>query len=135
MATLRTSRRDGSRATFNVITVAREAMAASDEDLDSRRAPKPSAKARLNQTYQDMTENAIERATETACGGRQAATRAATLARARVKPVENDDKGLLLMIGKQIKELHAAVRIMFDAWKNSDTWNKNVEAELRLVTA
>ncbi|KAK1458731.1 hypothetical protein CTAM01_17152 [Colletotrichum tamarilloi] len=38
-------------------------------------------------------------------------------------------------MGKQIKEQHASIKIMFDAWKKSETLNKNVEAELRVVTA
>ncbi|CAI0655625.1 unnamed protein product [Colletotrichum noveboracense] len=116
------------------ITVARDVVA-SDETLGSRRVRKPSAKARLNQTYQENAENPIERATETAGGGRQATTRAATLARERVKPIEDDNKGLLLTMAKQTKELHTAVKIIFDAWKKSETWNKNIEAELRVVTA
>ncbi|KAF6782739.1 hypothetical protein CMUS01_16704 [Colletotrichum musicola] len=117
------------------ITVAREVVA-SDEDLGSRRVRKPSVKARLNQTYQEITEDAIERATEIAGGGRRTTTtRAATLAKERAKPIEDDDKGLLLTMAKQTKELHAAVKIMFDAWKKSETWNKNVEAELRVATA
>ncbi|KAK1509295.1 hypothetical protein CABS01_16854 [Colletotrichum abscissum] len=57
------------------------------------------------------------------------------MAKERVKPVEEDDKGLLLTMGKQVKELHAAIKIMFDAWKKSETWSKNVEAELRVVTS
>ncbi|KAK1843024.1 hypothetical protein CCHR01_14329 [Colletotrichum chrysophilum] len=117
------------------ITVAREVVAASDEDLPSRRVRKPSAKARLNQTFQEITEDVIERATETAGGGRQATTRAATLVKERGKPMEDDTKGLLLTMAKQTKELHAAVKIMFDAWKKSETWNKNIEAELRVATA
>ncbi|KAK1837939.1 hypothetical protein CCHR01_19435, partial [Colletotrichum chrysophilum] len=118
------------------ITVARDVVAASDEDLPSRRVRKPSAKARLNQTHQEITEDAIERATETAGSGRRVTTtRATILAKERAKPIEDDDKGLLLMMGKQVKELHTAVKIMFDAWKKSEAWNKNVEAELRVVTA
>ncbi|KAK2769704.1 hypothetical protein CKAH01_15071 [Colletotrichum kahawae] len=118
------------------ITVAREVVAASDEDLPSRRVRKPSAKARLNQTHQEITEDAIERPTEIASGGRRTTTtRAATLAKERAKPAEDDDKGLLLTMGKQVKELHTAVKIMFDAWKKSEAWNKNVKAELRVVTA
>ncbi|KAK1466473.1 hypothetical protein CTAM01_17018 [Colletotrichum tamarilloi] len=77
------------------ITVAREVTAASDEDLPSRRVRKPSAKVRLNQVRQEITEDAIERATKTAGSGRRATTtRAATLAKERAKPVEEDDKGL-----------------------------------------
>ncbi|KAK2734258.1 hypothetical protein CKAH01_18982 [Colletotrichum kahawae] len=118
------------------ITVARDVVAASDEDLPSRRVRKPSAKARLNQTHQEITEDAIERATETAGSGRRVTTtRATILAKERAKPIEDDDKGLLLTMGKQVKELHTAVKIMFDAWKKSEAWNKNVEAELRVVTA
>ncbi|KAK1837611.1 hypothetical protein CCHR01_19769, partial [Colletotrichum chrysophilum] len=98
------------------ITVAR-GMVASDEDLGSRRVRKPSAKARLNQTYQEITEDAIERATETAGGGRQATTRAAALDKERAKPAQDGDTSLLLTMAKQTKELHAAVKIMFDAWK------------------
>ncbi|KAK0367609.1 hypothetical protein CLIM01_15034, partial [Colletotrichum limetticola] len=118
------------------ITVAREVMAASDEDLASPRMRKPSAKVRLNQSHQEITEDAIERAAETAGSGRRATTtRAATLAKERVKPVDNDDKGLLLTMGKQIKELHAAIKIAFDVWKKSETLDQNVEAELRVVTS
>ncbi|KAJ0358759.1 hypothetical protein COL26b_014466 [Colletotrichum chrysophilum] len=105
------------------ITVAREVVVACDEDLPSRR------------TYQEITENAIERATETAGGGRPATTRAATLDKERAKPAQDGDTPLLLTMAKQTKELHAAVKIMFDAWKKSETWNKNIEAELRVVTA
>ncbi|KAK0369163.1 hypothetical protein CLIM01_13480 [Colletotrichum limetticola] len=102
------------------VTVAREVVAASDEDLPSRR----------------IIDNAIDGATEIAGGGRRTTTtRAATLAQERAKPVEDDDTGLLLTTGKQIKELHAAIKIMFEAWKKSETWNKNVEAELRVVTS
>ncbi|KAK1506604.1 hypothetical protein CABS01_16887 [Colletotrichum abscissum] len=116
------------------ITVAREVVAASDEDLPSRRVRKPSAKVRLNQTPQEIIDNATDGATETADGSRRTATtRAATLAKERAKPIEDDDKGLLLTMGKQVKELHTAVKIMFDAWKKSEAWNKNVEAELRVV--
>ncbi|KAK1470231.1 hypothetical protein CTAM01_16895 [Colletotrichum tamarilloi] len=61
------------------------------------------------ETHQEITEDATERATETAGNGRRATTtRAATLAKERVKPVENDEKSLLPTMGKQIKELHAA---------------------------
>ncbi|KAI3528853.1 hypothetical protein CABS02_14991 [Colletotrichum abscissum] len=87
------------------ITVAREVTAASDEDLASRRWP----------------------------AGDHYSSR--KMAKERVKPVEEDDKGLLLTMGKQVKELHAAIKIMFDAWKKSETWSKNVEAELRVVTS
>ncbi|KAJ0347392.1 hypothetical protein COL154_013841, partial [Colletotrichum chrysophilum] len=118
------------------MTVAREVVTASDEDLPSRRVRKPSAKAQLNQTHQEITEDVIDRPTEIASGGRRTTTtRAATLAKERAKPIEDDDKGLLLTVAKQTKELHAAVKIMFDAWKKWETWNKNVEAELRVVTA
>ncbi|KAK0368981.1 hypothetical protein CLIM01_13661 [Colletotrichum limetticola] len=118
------------------ITVAREVMAASDEDLPSRRVRKPSAKVRLNQTPQEIIDNATDGATETSgVSRRTATTRAATLAKERAKPIEDDDKGLLLTMDKQVKELHTAVKIMFDAWKKSEAWNKNVEAELRVVTA
>ncbi|KAK1451077.1 hypothetical protein CCUS01_11255 [Colletotrichum cuscutae] len=68
-------------------------------------------------------------------GRRTTTTRAATLAKERAKPIKDDDIGLLLTTGKQIKELHAAIKIMFEAWKKSETWNKNVEAELRVVTS
>ncbi|KAI3534416.1 hypothetical protein CABS02_13247 [Colletotrichum abscissum] len=118
------------------ITVARDVAAASDEDLPSRRARKPSAKARMNQMHQEIIDNAIDGATENASGGRRTTTtRAAILAKERAKPIENDDKGLLLTMGKQVKELHTAVKIIFDAWKKSEARNKNVEAELRIVTS
>ncbi|KXH62265.1 hypothetical protein CNYM01_14329, partial [Colletotrichum nymphaeae SA-01] len=107
-----------------------------DEDLPSRRVRKPSAKVRLNQTCQEKIDNATDGTTETADGSRRTATtRAATLAKERARPIEDDDKGLLLTMGKQVKELHTAVKIMFDVWKKSEAWNKNVEAELRVVTA
>ncbi|KAK0368729.1 hypothetical protein CLIM01_13913 [Colletotrichum limetticola] len=38
-------------------------------------------------------------------------------------------------MGKQTKELHAATKIVLDAWQKSETLNQNVEAELRVVTA
>ncbi|KAK1471337.1 hypothetical protein CABS01_16380 [Colletotrichum abscissum] len=102
------------------ITVAREVVAASNESLPSRR----------------IIDNAIDGATEIAGGGRRTTTtRAATLAQERAKPVEDDDTGLLLTMSKQIKEIHAAIEIMFETWKKSETWNKNVEAELRVVTS
>ncbi|KAK0368016.1 hypothetical protein CLIM01_14631, partial [Colletotrichum limetticola] len=71
----------------------------------------------------------------TVASRRTASRRAATLAKERAKSIEDDDKGLLLTMGKQVKELHTAFKIMFDAWKKSEAWNKNVEAELRVVTS
>ncbi|KAF6804442.1 hypothetical protein CMUS01_14849 [Colletotrichum musicola] len=96
------------------ITVAREVVA-SDEDLGSQRVRKPSVKAHLNQTYQKITEDIIERATEIAGSGRRTTTtRATTLAKERAKPIKDNDKGLLLTIAKQTKELYIAVKIIFN---------------------
>ncbi|OHE90411.1 hypothetical protein CORC01_14288 [Colletotrichum orchidophilum] len=85
-------------------------------NLNGEVAAKMTPARRLNQTFQEITEDAIERPTETAGDSRRATTtRAATLAKERAKPIEDDDKGLLLTMGKQIKELLAAIKIMFDA--------------------
>ncbi|KAK1690415.1 hypothetical protein BDP55DRAFT_756068 [Colletotrichum godetiae] len=117
------------------ITVAREVVAASDEDLPSRRVRKPSAKARLNQTHQEkLTMRSRERPRLlVVAGGRPPPS--CNPGQGTRETHEEDDKTLLLTMGKQIKELHAAIKIMFDAWKKSETWNQNVEAELRVVTS
>ncbi|KAK2773432.1 hypothetical protein CKAH01_03892 [Colletotrichum kahawae] len=49
-------------------------VAASNKDLLSQRVQKPSTKAQLNQTYQEITEDTIKRATETAGSGQQVIT-------------------------------------------------------------
>ncbi|KAK0368207.1 hypothetical protein CLIM01_14435 [Colletotrichum limetticola] len=103
VATLGTFRRDGPRAVHHRCEGGGTASA---ENLLPRRVRRSSAKARLNQTHQEITEDAIERATETAGSGRRVmTTRAAILAKERAKPIEDDDKGLLVTMGKQIKEL------------------------------
>ncbi|KAK1474001.1 hypothetical protein CTAM01_16030 [Colletotrichum tamarilloi] len=103
VATLGTFRRDGPRAVHHRCE---GGGTASDENLLPRRVRRSSAKARLNHTHQEITEDAIERATETAGSGRRVTnTRAAILAKERAKPIEDDDKGLLVTMGKQIKEL------------------------------
>ncbi|GKT67555.1 LOW QUALITY PROTEIN: hypothetical protein ColTof3_14894 [Colletotrichum tofieldiae] len=48
----------------------------------------------------------------------EATTRGASAASRRIKATEDDDRTLLLAMGKQMKELHASLPGVFDAWKN-----------------
>ncbi|KAK2059327.1 hypothetical protein LY76DRAFT_604880, partial [Colletotrichum caudatum] len=67
-------------------------------------------------------------------GVRRAITRGASAARGRTKAIEDDDRTLLLAMGKQMKELHASLQVVFNAWKKSELRNKDIQAELRQAT-
>ncbi|KAK2038163.1 hypothetical protein LZ31DRAFT_559825 [Colletotrichum somersetense] len=64
---------------------------------------------------------------------RMSATRGTASARAS-KPIEEDDKALLMAMGKQMKELHSSLKAEFDAWKKSELRSKDTQAELRQAT-
>ncbi|KAK0367846.1 hypothetical protein CLIM01_14796 [Colletotrichum limetticola] len=67
-----------------------------DRELDSTSI----TVAREVMTPQEIIDNATDGATETpGVSRRTATTRAATLAKERAKPIEDDDKGLLLTMG------------------------------------
>ncbi|KAK1519064.1 hypothetical protein CABS01_16623 [Colletotrichum abscissum] len=113
------------------ITVAREVVAANDENLLPRRVREISTEPDAPRDYRRC-----DRASDRDCWQWPADDDHASrnTGQGTREPIEDDDKGLLLAMGKQIEELHVAIKIMFDAWKKSETLNQNLEAELRVVT-
>ncbi|GKT43673.1 uncharacterized protein ColSpa_03854 [Colletotrichum spaethianum] len=49
------------------------------------------------------------------------------------KAAEDDDRTLLAM-GKQMKELHTSLQVVFNAWKKSELRNKDIRGELQQAT-
>ncbi|GKT96937.1 transposon I factor [Colletotrichum tofieldiae] len=100
-----------------------------------RRLRKPTTKARLNEENQDTADDGTPEPNELAGNGvRRAATRGASAAKGRTKVTEDDDRVMLLAMGRQMKELHASLQVVFDAWKKSELRNKDIQAELRQAT-
>ncbi|TIC96832.1 hypothetical protein CH35J_006560 [Colletotrichum higginsianum] len=119
----------------DTINVASDPGEASGTEQPSRRLRKPTIKARLNEGNRDFTDHgSVEPNEPMGNGVRTATTRGAPAARGKSKPTEYDDRALLIAMGKQMKELHASFKVVFDAWKKSELRNKDIQAELRQAT-
>ncbi|TIC97717.1 hypothetical protein CH35J_006558 [Colletotrichum higginsianum] len=119
----------------DTINVAPDEEEVSGTERPLRRLRKPKTKARLNEENQEIADDGNAEPNELAGNGvRKATTRGASAAKGRAKTAEVDDRTLLLAMGKQMKELHASLQVVFNAWKNSELRNKDIEAELRQAT-
>ncbi|KAL0929378.1 uncharacterized protein CTRU02_215544 [Colletotrichum truncatum] len=123
------------QADSDTINVASDSGEASGTARPLRRIRKPTTKALLNEGNRDtLDDGAAEPSEQGGNGVRRATTRGAPAARGRIKAIEDDDRTLLLAMGKQMKELHASLQVVFNAWKKSELRNRDIQAELRQTT-
>ncbi|KDN71873.1 hypothetical protein CSUB01_09606 [Colletotrichum sublineola] len=119
----------------DTINVASDSGEASGTERPLRRTRRPTAKARLNEGNQEIVDDGTAEPNDLAGNGvRRAATRGASASRGRTKATEDDDRTLLRTMGKQMKELHESLQVVFNAWKRSELRNKDIQAELRQAT-
>lgn len=117
----------------NSINIAGDAADVSENDQPPRRLRKPSVKARLNQGARELSEYAIQ-PTEPTGSARATTTRTSSATKERAKTAEEDNRALLLAMGKQMKDLHASLRVVFDAWKKSELRNRDIQDKLLQAT-
>ncbi|KAK2035995.1 hypothetical protein LZ31DRAFT_618398 [Colletotrichum somersetense] len=119
----------------DTINVASDSGEASGTARPLRRIRKPTTKALLNEGNRETVDDGAAEPSELGGNGvRRATTRGASAARGRTKAIEDDDRTLLLAMGKQMKELHASLQVVFNAWKKSELRNRDIQAELRQAT-
>ncbi|GKT51813.1 uncharacterized protein ColSpa_11994 [Colletotrichum spaethianum] len=123
------------QAESDTINVASDSGEASGTERPPRRIRKPTTKVRLNEGNKEIADNGSAEPSDLGGNGvRRTTTRGASAARGRTKATEDHDRTLLLDMGKQMKELHASLQVVFNAWKKSELRNKDIQAELRHVT-
>ncbi|GKT61167.1 hypothetical protein ColTof4_01266 [Colletotrichum tofieldiae] len=123
------------QADSDTINVASDSGEASGTERPPRRIRRPTTKAQLNEGNREIADDGSAEPSYLGGNGvRRATTRGASAARGRAKATENDDRALILAMGRQMKELHASLQVVFDAWKKSELRNKDIQAELRHVT-
>ncbi|GKT61165.1 hypothetical protein ColTof4_01264 [Colletotrichum tofieldiae] len=119
----------------DTINVASDSGEVSGTEQRLRRPRRPTTRARLNNGNREIAGDGTADPNDVAGNGvPRATTRGASAASRRIKATEDDDRTLLLAMGKQMKELHASLQVVFDAWKKSELRNKDIQAELRQAT-
>ncbi|KAK2035900.1 hypothetical protein LZ31DRAFT_619365, partial [Colletotrichum somersetense] len=100
-----------------------------------RRLRKPTTKARLNEENREAADDGIEEPSELAENGvRRATARGASTAKERTKAAEVDDRTLFRAMRGQMKDIQAAIQVLFDAWEKTERRNKEIQSELQQTT-
>ncbi|KDN63220.1 hypothetical protein CSUB01_12132, partial [Colletotrichum sublineola] len=98
------------QADSDTINVASDSGEASGTERPLRRTRRPTAKVRLNEGNKELIDDGSTEPNDLAANRvRRATTRGASAAKGRIKATEDDDRTLLLAVGKQMKELHASL--------------------------
>ncbi|KDN61464.1 hypothetical protein CSUB01_11710 [Colletotrichum sublineola] len=119
----------------DTINVASDSGEVSGTEQRLRRLRRPTAKARLNEGNQEIAGDGTADPKDLAGNGVPRATmKGAPAVSRRTRATEDDDRTLLLAMGKQMKELHASLQVVFDAWKKSELRNKDIQGKLQQAT-